>query len=140
MTREIFRLQLTEPEIWAALRILNLRISDKSPFSDLTKAGATLNDTIESGKKALSAKELLIDSRLNHFLSSILELLCSPDEVSMIAERGPLGSRHRKFYGTGDVFVEHTAKPGNIHIISFPFTRGLIIGETARTLGIEVDI
>lgn len=131
-----FVLVFTEPELWVMVRTLRLTPAPASPLREMAEAAATLDATLETGRRLLAGRNLLPEGRVNWPLALAVKALCEPDESYTISERGPLGTIYRYFYGRRGFFVEHAEPPGEV-ALSFPYTRPMIAAAALRTLGIE---
>lgn len=132
-------LDLSEPELWAALRAYDLVPTAGSPLAEMARAGATLNELLAHGRTLLENRGLAVNGRVNRLLGAALKALAEPDEAAAITERAGLGTRIRRFWGRQGLFVEHITLPG-LHTIGFPFTRAQIAFETARALGLSTGV
>ncbi|HNW91611.1 MAG TPA: hypothetical protein PKM88_01745, partial [bacterium] len=65
-----------------------------------------------------------------------VRVLCRPQECISLVERGALGTLMRAFYGANELFIGHTPLVGS-HTLTFPYTRGQLIGIAATTIGLE---
>lgn len=130
-------LAFTDAEVWAALAAARLVPAAASPLRPLALAAATLNPVLPAGRAALAGRGLAPDGRLNWTLAAALKALSEPDESYVLTERGPLGTRYRRFWGRRGLFVEHASVPGE-HVIGFPWTKAGIAAEAARTVGLDV--
>jgi hypothetical protein len=127
---------LTEPELWAVIRSLEIEVAPSSPLAVMARAAATLDRLRDAGLKALAMQGLAEAGRVNSVLGAAVEVLSRPEECFSIVERGALGTLMRAYYGVGDLFVGHTPLPGS-HTLAFPYTRAALLGLAAATVGLS---
>lgn len=130
-------LGFTDAEVWAALAAARLVPTAASPLQTLVLSAGLLNPALAAGRSALAARGLAPEGRLNWPLAAALKALSEPDESYVLTERGPVGTRYRRFWGRRGLFVEHAEAPG-AHALGFPWTRAGIAAEAARTIGLDV--
>lgn len=127
---------LTEPEVWAVIRAHKFAVVPASPFALMAQSATTLDQLLAAGRQGLQAQNLMDGDRINYVLAAAVRVLCHPQECISLVERGALGTLMRAFYGANGLFIGHTPLVGS-HTLTFPYTRGMLIGIAAQTMGLD---